>query len=179
VRKLREFWIYKGSSNFCSDFEMQDDCETMAQARPDGFYDVVSLRDTIEGGIHVIEYEALEDMQRTEQVYRMNRIWIEDAKKRIEQLEAELANSPPPAANYIKLINKNLELANEVDKLQQANQVLRDGLEFYGNDGPGFICMCEEEVGDGPMSGWVQCDSGDNARTALEQADKIMEGDEG
>jgi hypothetical protein len=87
---------------------------------------------------------------------------LNQAQKRIEQLEAELKNR-----DAVRLWNEN-------EKLKEANRILCEALEFYGNDGPGFICMCEEEVGDGPMSGWVQCDSGDNARTALEQADKII-----
>jgi hypothetical protein len=131
VSKWREFWL--DHDCYYTQNEITQSVSTEYPINP------VSL-------VHVIEYEATEELRATELVYNMNRRWIEDAK--------------------IKLA-----------KLTEANLILRDGLEFYGNDGPGFICMCEEEVGDGPMSGWVQCDSGDNARTALEQADKIMEGE--
>jgi hypothetical protein len=55
ARKSREFWIHKGSSDFCSELEYDHELDTYVKARPDGFYDIVSLKDTVDGGIHVRE----------------------------------------------------------------------------------------------------------------------------
>ncbi len=60
MTKPREFWIYKGTSNFCNELEYNYETDTDEKSKTDGFYDVVSEKDTIEGGIHVIEYSALE-----------------------------------------------------------------------------------------------------------------------
>ena len=54
----REFWISKGRSNFCSDLVYDYESDSYVKCSPDGFYDVVSEKDTIEGGVHVIEYSA-------------------------------------------------------------------------------------------------------------------------
>jgi hypothetical protein len=52
------YWIFKGTSNFCSELVMDDDC-TFVKAKPEGFYDIVSTRDTIEGGIEVISVDKV------------------------------------------------------------------------------------------------------------------------
>jgi hypothetical protein len=50
---------------------------------------------------------------------------------------------------------------------RERSKMLVEALEFYANDGYGFKVTCEEEIGDGPRSGWIQCDDGTNAREAL------------
>jgi len=61
--EAREFWVYKGRSNFCQELIMDSDYETMVKQKPEGFYDVVSTKDTVEGGIHVIEYSAYQKLR--------------------------------------------------------------------------------------------------------------------
>jgi hypothetical protein len=53
--KPKEFWIFKGTSNFCQELVYDIYKDQDVKARPDGFYDIVSTADTVEGGIHVRE----------------------------------------------------------------------------------------------------------------------------
>ena len=57
------FWIYKGTSNFCSDLQYDIETEMFTKCRPEGFYDIVSAKDTIQGGIKVISYEVYEQVK--------------------------------------------------------------------------------------------------------------------
>ena len=70
MSEAKRYWIYKGASNFCQELIMGDDYETMQRQKPDGFYDIVSTSDTVEGGIEVvlaIEYEKLKaQLERAE-----------------------------------------------------------------------------------------------------------------
>jgi hypothetical protein len=56
----KEFWIYKGNSCHFDDLEFDHETDSYLKKKPDTFYDAVSFTDTIEGGIHVIEYSAYE-----------------------------------------------------------------------------------------------------------------------
>lgn len=61
----RRWWISKGSSNFCNELiesVADDNSESLAKHKPDDFYDLVSTKDTIEGGIHVIEKSAYDTL---------------------------------------------------------------------------------------------------------------------
>lgn len=51
----RKFWIFKGDSNFCDELIYDIDTGKEVRSRPDGFYDIVSPNDTVEGGIPVTE----------------------------------------------------------------------------------------------------------------------------
>lgn len=53
--KPRSWWIYKGTSNFCSELELDELYVKQVHSKPDGFYDIVANEDTVEGGIKVIE----------------------------------------------------------------------------------------------------------------------------
>ena len=60
--EVKRYWIYKGTSNFCHELILGDDYETMVKQRPDGFHDIVSETDTVEGAIEVVaasDYEKL------------------------------------------------------------------------------------------------------------------------
>jgi hypothetical protein len=81
------------------------------------------------------------------------KITAAERKRRIKQIKAELKNK-----DAVRLWNEN-------EKLKEANRILRDGLGYYANN-----CAMDDFQSD--------C-CGDSARQALEQADKIMEGDEG
>jgi len=76
-QKPREFWIFKGTSNHCSELNWDFDTDKMVKCRPDEFYDIVSTKDTIEGGIHVIEYSAYQALEKEN--YRL--------KSEIEELD--------------------------------------------------------------------------------------------
>lgn len=61
--KPKIWYVFKGSSNFCSELILSDDCETMVKCKPEGFYDIVSEKDTVEGATPMVElsaYQALE-----------------------------------------------------------------------------------------------------------------------
>jgi hypothetical protein len=60
MSKPKEFWIYKGNSCHFDDLEFDHETDSYLKKKPDTFYDAVSFTDTIEGGIHVIEYSAYE-----------------------------------------------------------------------------------------------------------------------
>lgn len=66
----QEYWIYKGSSCHFDDLELNDEADGMVKSKPCGFYDGVSLSDTIEGGIHVIEYSEYERLKAENARYR-------------------------------------------------------------------------------------------------------------
>jgi len=55
-KEIKTWWIFKGTSNFCSELELDDKWENTIRKRPEGFYDVVSDADTVEGGIAVVQY---------------------------------------------------------------------------------------------------------------------------
>lgn len=61
MSKPREWWIFKGTSEFCSELEWNEDYSAQdVKIEPEGFYDVVCIEDMIVGGIHVIEYSEYE-----------------------------------------------------------------------------------------------------------------------
>ena len=72
MSEVKRYWIYKGTSNFCQNLTLDDDCETMVRQKPDGFYDIVSTNDTVEGGVEVVlasDYEKLKaQLERAEKV---------------------------------------------------------------------------------------------------------------
>lgn len=60
MSEIKEWWISKGTSNFCSELIHDEDLDILVKNCPDGFYDIVSNEDTIENGIHVIKYSEYE-----------------------------------------------------------------------------------------------------------------------
>lgn len=72
MSEVKRYWIYKGTSNFCQVLIMNDDYTDMVKQKPDGFYDIVSTNDTVEGGVEVVlasEYEKLKaQLERAEKV---------------------------------------------------------------------------------------------------------------
>lgn len=70
MSEVNRYWIYKGTSNFCQVLIMNDDYTDMVKQKPDGFYDIVSTNDTVEGGVEVVlasEYEKLKaQLERAE-----------------------------------------------------------------------------------------------------------------
>ena len=57
--KPSQFWIYKGTSNHCSQLEYDYETDTYEKSTPDGFYDYVCTKDAVQGGIHVLEAEPV------------------------------------------------------------------------------------------------------------------------
>lgn len=107
-------------------------------------------------------------------------------KTRIEELEQQIENLKKRLSgfnhNHVTRVIKPLGECWACDLLHYKQQLeaekkksadLLEALKFYAYEGYGFSCECFEEIGDGPMSGWVKCDSGDNAREAI----KAYEGD--
>lgn len=61
----REWWIHKGRSCFADEMALdQDELFYEVKHKPDGFYDLISPKDTIEGGIHVREVLILTDDEK-------------------------------------------------------------------------------------------------------------------
>jgi len=63
MTKPKEFWVFKGESNFYSKKEYKYESNEEVRCTPEGFYDIVALEDTVDGAVHVIEYSALEALQ--------------------------------------------------------------------------------------------------------------------
>lgn len=82
MSEVKRYWIYKGTSNFCEELIPDDNCENMVKQKPDGFYDIVSTKDTIEGGLHVIEYSYARELEEKLKAYisavdKFNNLWLE------------------------------------------------------------------------------------------------------
>lgn len=73
--KPKEFWISKGNSKFCSDLFYDYESDSYVKCSPDGFYDVISEKDTIEGGIHVIEHSAYQALKEENERLREALQW--------------------------------------------------------------------------------------------------------
>jgi hypothetical protein len=58
MSRPKEYWICKGTSNFCSEMDWDLDNDKPMRSQPDGFYDIICMEDTVEGGINVIEKSA-------------------------------------------------------------------------------------------------------------------------
>lgn len=107
---MKHFWIYKGTSNHCNELQLADDCETFIKNRPEGFYDIVSLKDTIEGGIHVIDKES-HDIQ-------------------IMLLEADAKGWKENALAHLKEIQSlKIQLKLQADALENSSRKLSDANE--------------------------------------------------
>ena len=94
MNKPKEFWVYKGTSNFYGELVLDDACENYIRNTPDGFYDIVSEKDTIEGAIRVIEYSAYkqlkaENEQLEDKVYHATRL-VEQLRLENEELSKNL-----------------------------------------------------------------------------------------
>jgi hypothetical protein len=117
---FREFWIAKGTSNFCAELTMNDDL-IMVKAKPEVFYDIISNSDTVEGGLHVVEATALEQ-----------------AQAEIDRLNEELNNSKnfhckhfvTHDAGYVSCNIDILKLKQQIAELQRQNKIMREALEW-------------------------------------------------
>lgn len=74
MNKNKIWYIFKGTSCFADELQFDIDSEYEVKTSPDGFYDLVSPNDTIEGGIKVIEYSEyqalLDRLNKAEQVIK-------------------------------------------------------------------------------------------------------------
>lgn len=87
--KAREFWIFKGRSGFADEMALNDDCNEVRN-QPEGFYDLVSESDSIEGGIHVIEKSAYDELLAlAEEMYKCLDLFTEDLDLEFELFEYE------------------------------------------------------------------------------------------
>ena len=84
MSRPKEFWIYKGTSNFYDELTLDDACENYIRNNPEGFYDIVSEKDTIYGAIHVIEYAAYEQLKNKLDTYEDK---VYHLSRRVEELE--------------------------------------------------------------------------------------------
>ena len=117
-----KYWIYKGTSNHCSELVYDVDTDQLVKNTPEGFYDLVSLSDTIEGGIPVIEYATFENMrQEYLAVLKENGKLLQEitlTKQACYGFEAEL---------FVK--EKQLEIAK-----RQRNFYLKKFYDEYGSE---------------------------------------------
>jgi hypothetical protein len=106
-------------------------------------------------------YQFAKEYWNEEPIYLIEYTAYEAQQKRIEQLEAELKNE-----DAVRLWNEN-------EKLKEANLILRDGLDKL------HIKVGSCAYSDSHQWGNVMELVYRTSKQALEQADKIMEGDEG
>jgi len=104
---VRQFWVHKGTSNFCNELDYDIEAEKFVKCRPDEFYDIVSTKDTIQGGIHVIEYESYKQLEEQLQIL----------KSRASQFESTLK-----------------ETMGEREKLNEKLKIATEALEEIGSD---------------------------------------------
>lgn len=104
--RARQFWVHKGTSNFCNELDYDIEAEKFVKCRPDEFYDIVSTKDTIQGGIHVIEYESYKQLEEQLQILKSRASQFESTLKETMKVRDEL--------------NEKLKIATET-------------LEYYSN----------------------------------------------
>jgi hypothetical protein len=76
------YYIVKGDSNFCTELIYDYETDTMVKDSSCGFYDIVCLEDTVEGGIKVIEYSEYEKLEKQlEDLRALNILTQLEAKK--------------------------------------------------------------------------------------------------
>jgi chromosome segregation ATPase len=111
--KFKEFWIHKGTSNFCNELILGDDYETFVKANPDEFYDIVSTKDTVEGAIHVIEYEAYEEanqvLETTEELLEAALKDYQEAKNKLDTYEDKVYH----LSRRVEELEHLLKMAND------------------------------------------------------------------
>lgn len=105
--KLKLYYVYKGTSNFCNKLVMNDDFN-IVKAKPDGFYDIVSTKDTIEGGIGMIELEPTMRL-------------MDELVKTLEQFE--------PESFVYDEGDENIRLGNEVLASLEKYKKFKEGLK--------------------------------------------------
>lgn len=129
----KQFWIHKGDSNFCSELRYNIDTEKDEKVKPDDFYDIVSTNDTIEGGLHVVEYAALESANAEKLKYQQEMFVLnEEVKVRnlsIKQLESENGN-----------------LAEQLESANAENERLAKRLIEFAVEHPSYKLSKELEV---------------------------------
>lgn len=152
-KPAREFWIYKGTSNFCNELWLDDNCENYIKARPEGFYDCISLADTIEGGIHVIEHSAYQALklenERLEkeltfegrlrnglQEALITTLKAENAELRARENQAVYEMDKAKADRDKYLSAAESEVARLREKFEQ---IIREGIDTSTDGGMAFI----------------------------------------
>ena len=88
----KEYWIHKGDSEFADEMNFCCESEQEIKKEPDGFYDLVSPNDTINGGVHVIEYSEYEKVKKALEFYADKSNWYpsEDGFTEIDEDDAEM-----------------------------------------------------------------------------------------
>lgn len=111
-KKPREFWIYKGESNFCHELVMDDDF-AFVKCKPDGFYDIISEKDTIENGVHVIEFSAYEQLQKQNQEL-INTLKFYADKENYEDSDVKIEGIVTWYMKTRKILEDDGEIAREI-----------------------------------------------------------------
>lgn len=149
-KPAREFWIYKGTSNFCNELWLDDNCENYIKARPEGFYDCISLADTIEGGIHVIEHGAfLEDQAEVKRL----QLALTHAASEAQTLTEEHANMKQmvseACAGRDQWRKTHLELKSalaRISDLESENANFYKSVVYYQNESVNFQKVTKETL---------------------------------
>ena len=106
--KPKSIWIYKGTSGFADELGFDDEGNP-CKIKPEGFYDLISESDFIEGGAHFVEYSA-----------------YEEAMKRVEELTKEINDHE---AEWNAICDQN----HRADHLESQNKKLIEALEKYAD----------------------------------------------
>lgn len=131
--KFKEFWIFKGTSNFCSELVMNDEY-AFAKDKPDGFYDIVATKDTVEGGIHMVDYAALESANAEFKLLKTyyDDLYAQAKGDELGKLQHELAYHKELEARYNQLLEETS--AKELVRLQTELNICDQAIESLSND---------------------------------------------
>ena len=113
--KPKEFWISKGSSNFCNELHMDEDFLPI-KVKPDDFYDIVSTKDTLVNSIHVIEKSAynrlMQETLKLKEALGENISWLQ----RMSELRWGDADYAP---NFKKSVVNSREALSNFKKFEE------------------------------------------------------------
>lgn len=140
MSKPREFWIFKGDSNFCNELVYDVDLNTDVKAKPDGFYDIVSTSDTVEGAIHVVEKSSLDEANariaelerkykdasiEIDRLTKFKKIYKQIATKWIHMFRRNFVELKAAQAENERLLHRAIKAETAFDGLEAENERLK------------------------------------------------------
>lgn len=128
--KAREFWIAKGESNFADELKDWVDGDEDPKHECD-FYDLISAEDTIQGGLHVIEYSAVTELE-----------------EKVKEIEAELEemriHCDAKDDHCVELEGENLGVIKDFMHIKDVERITGNMVAFWkrmGWDSAGIQAM--------------------------------------
>lgn len=152
--KWREWWIFKGTACHGDEKHYDPFADADLKITPEGFYDLVSPQDTIEGGIHVIEHTALDA-----------------ANAEIARLKSRLSDliDGPLHTCHDECPRKACVLGRQLAKTEAKLAKAIEALRFYSNE---KIYAAYDDFGWGEVS-IATDDEGSKARKTLTEIEGL------